>query len=276
MQSEFSFGDAIVRVPPPAFPAGAAAFEHQRANGVGMLLPMPASSSSGTSNDPNLNGAFLPAATAYKVWPCAHRLAEWLYDATKRGLLQLPSGTVIELGAGCGLCGLAMSKAGAQKVVLSELPENVPRLQELIAINAAQASCYTCGLDWTQPLPPAIAATRWDAIIAADCVFWPSLFKPLLSTIDALMRSGGGGGLSVGVPPPRVFLAMTDRLGRAQEFATIAREAGWELVALTSPAPAGSDLQSKGNSGNKAPPPGSLEAMRREACELYEMVRRGQ
>ena len=62
--------------------------------------------------------------------------------------------------------------------------------------------------------------------VAADAVFWPALFAPLLDTIDALSRCGRDGvGAGVGT---RVLLASTDR-GRAAAFAAAAAAAGWTL-----------------------------------------------
>ena len=248
----FSFGGSTIHMPPPSYPAGAAAYEHQRAMGVDVLQPTAAASAH--HQHLGLNAAFLPAATAFRVWPCAKELGEWLHESPAAP--KLSGLSVLELGAGCGLAGFAASLAGAASVCLTELPENVPRLHELIASNA-RASVSAVALDWTQPLPPAIAATRWDVILASDLVFWPGLFEPLLRTIAGLHAAAA----ARGEPPPRAFLAMTDRLGRARQFAAAAREAGWVLDAL----------QPCTATGARAPPAQSLEALRREACELYEL-----
>ena len=63
--------------------------------------------------------------------------------------------------------------------------------------------------------------------VAADAVFWPALFAPLLDTIDALSRCGRDG-VGAGVGGTRVRLASTDR-GRAAAFAAAAAAAGWTL-----------------------------------------------
>ena len=63
--------------------------------------------------------------------------------------------------------------------------------------------------------------------VAADAVFWPALFAPLLDTIDALSRCGRDG-VGAGVGGTRVLLASTDR-GRAAGFAAAAAAAGWTL-----------------------------------------------
>ena len=253
--STFSFGGRTIHVPPPAYPAGAAAFEHQRAMGLDVLQPIRAAASADDQiRSMGLNAAFLPAATAFRVWPCAKALGEWLHESPAAP--KLIGLSVLELGAGCGLAGFAASLAGAAAVCLTELPENLPRLRELIAANACSVVSAE-PLDWTQPLPPSIAAKRWDVILASDCVFWPGLFEPLLRTLAGLHAAAR----ARAEPPPRAFLSMTDRLGRARQFAAAARERGWVLDELQPCQPAGS----------RAPPAHSLEALRREACELYEL-----
>jgi len=261
MQGCFRFGNRTVFVPPPEYPPGAAAFEHQRALGISVLPPtlapptcfaMTGSSTltvaAPTPQPAGLNTAFMPAMTAYKVWPCSQRLGEWLHS---HHAPPLAGKAILELGAGCGLAGFAAWLAGAAHVCLTDLDENLPRLQQLVNLNAATPHVTVTSLDWTVSLPHKIATTAWDMVICADCIFWPVLFEPFLSTINALCVAHKS--------PPRVFLAMTDRLGRAQEFAAVARAAGWLLIALEEDA--------------RPLPAHSLEVMKREACELFELVR---
>lgn len=254
MQSTFAFGSHSIHVPPPPYPPGAAAFEHQRSMGIDVLQPNAAADAASSG----LNAAFMPGMTAYKVWPCSQQLGEWLHcnDAPSLG-----GCNVIELGAGCGLSGFAARLAGASNVCLSDLEENLPRLRELVALNKASAVSVHA-LDWTAALPPALASTRWDVILAADCVFWPALFEPLLQSIAALSAAGGA---PADGRRPRAFLAMTDRLGRIQQFAAVAREAGYVLSRLKS--------ASEAAAATRPLPANSLDAMRRDACELYELVR---
>ena len=61
-----------------------------------------------------------------------------------------------------------------------------------IALNGAGDVVRAAALDWTQPLPEAISAHAWDVVLAADCVFWPELFEPLLSTMGALVAAADG------------------------------------------------------------------------------------
>ena len=258
--AEFRFGGAgVVCVPEPAYPAGAAAFEHQRSLGIGLLQPAKALAPGVNASAGGLNAAFMPAMTAHRVWPCSQRLGQWLHT---RAAPPLTDCSVLELGAGCGLAGLAAWLAGAKAVCVTDLEENLPRLREVVALNHATHAVSVTSLDWTSPtLPPAIAATRWHAVLAADCVFWPALFEPLLATLSALRAADGTG-------CPRFFFAITDRLGRMQQFEQIAHDAGWTLLPLQMADDVGAASDSE-----RPLPPNSLEAMRRDSCELFELMK---
>ena len=252
MQSEFTFRGHTICIPPPAYPPGAAAFEHQRAMGIDQLQPSRSDARGKVSE--GVNAAFLPSATAYKVWPCAQALAEWLHaspDAPK-----LDGRNVLELGAGCGLAGLSAWCGGATHVCLTDLPENLERLRDVVKQNKATANITVTALDWTQELlPQPVTTTNWDVILAADCVFWPGLFAPLLATLGGLhMQSNSR------INPCRIILCLTDRLGRGRQFLDQASDAGWIIRPLCT------HEQPKGLQA------GSLEMMRRESCLLYEFI----
>lgn len=234
MQSsaEFTFSGRVVRIPLSS-PVAAQTPQHF----------------AGSSS--RLNPAFLPGATAHRVWPCSKVVAEWLHSATAP---PLANSSVIELGAGCGLAGLAAHLAGATHVCLTDLAENLPRLEQIVSTNGCSTQAvWTEALDWTQPLPPTLQRRRWEFVLVCDCVFWPPLFEPLLATIASLSSNDAH---------TRVILAMVDRISRAQQFAAVARAAGWELVSLPR-----QDTQRGGASP-------TLAAMQREACELCELRRR--
>lgn len=198
-----------------------------------------------------------PAATAARPWPCATLLAEHLTHTAST----IAGRSVIELGSGVGAAALAAASAGARHICLTDLPENLPQLHQAAAqhhadagasvTSMANAKVSVLALDWTAPLPASVAAERFDLILCADCVFWPELFSPLLSTLGALCTDG----------QQRVLLAAMDRQGRARAFVDAASAAGWVTTRLDWPSP------------RRALREGSLEALRREQCHLYEMRR---
>lgn len=179
------------------------------------------------------------AATALRLWPCARALASALHTVqfTLEGL------NVLELGAGCGLPGLAAWEAGAARVLLTDLVEHMDGLKDVINANEAPMHMVsTAPLDWTQPLPEAIRTTRWDVVLAADCVFWPHLFDPLLSTIASILSSAAGDDegrqatATVSANYQRcALLCVEQRLGRDAEFELFARQRGWTVTERSLP-----------------------------------------
>ena len=122
---------------------------------------------------------------------------------------------VVELGAGAGLAGLACAVNGAARVVLTDLAENLPLLQRNAARNGLDVS--VAPFDW---LTPTTLGERFDVVLAADCVFWPELFEPLLNAIQAVARPDG-----------TVLIAVTHRLGRTDAFLEKLRRRGWTASA---------------------------------------------
>jgi predicted nicotinamide N-methyase len=147
-----------------------------------------------------------------EVWPGAAALAQSLapggvFAGAVRGK------RVLELGAGGGLPGLVCAAAGAASVVLSDLPEALPRLRRGVRQNNL-ANVVVKALDWRSgvchPLfadygvegrvvaylgdgLPSVSrswdAKRWldakpfDVVICCDGVYRESLAAPLLTTL---------------------------------------------------------------------------------------------
>ena len=100
---------------------------------------------------------------------------------------------VLELGAGVGLVGLTAAALGGQYVILTDLPDVLPVLQENVARNESiidpdRICCVA--LDWfdPHPLPAPPNHSCWDVILLADCVWTLDLVAPLLKTIEALLH----------------------------------------------------------------------------------------
>jgi predicted nicotinamide N-methyase len=144
--------------------------------------------------------------------------------------------TVIELGAGVGQCGIALAKAGAARVVMTDLPHIVPLAEENARLNGFTSSpssslaCvpYTWGDD-AAPVLEALrrggeGATQWpDLVVAADCLYEPRVYPVLLQAIG-----------SVSGPHTRVVLChrlrVYDEKG-FEEAAAAEAGGGWEVRA---------------------------------------------
>ena len=90
----------------------------------------------------SVTGDVEPAYTASRVWPASAELARHVADVVR-------GKRVVELGAGAGLAGLACKVLGAARVVLTDLPENLPLLQRNAARNGLDVS--VAAFDWNAP-----------------------------------------------------------------------------------------------------------------------------
>ena len=203
-----------------AIPPGAALYVQQRESGITLLSPSGAQGNTDDGDGLSSTGWSVrshASSTAQCVWPCSRTLATALLDAPR--IADCHGLAVLELGAGCGVPGLAAWRAGATAVWLTELPENVARLREITQRHGSPASVRVEALDWTQPLPQAIAQTRFDLVLGADLIFWPSLFDALLSVLEALRDA------------PRILLATSSSnwLAQGSDFELRAVSRGWKL-----------------------------------------------
>jgi predicted nicotinamide N-methyase len=146
--------------------------------------------------------------TASCVWDGATLLARFL-ERNVVARTWIRNRRVLELGAGCGLAGIAAGVLGATSVVLTDLACHLPLLRQNVAENSPawkSKGCkrmVCCECDWTRP-PPHFTAddgtvvdSTFDVILVADCVWMEHLVDPLLNTIDqfatrSIGRTDGG------------------------------------------------------------------------------------
>lgn len=146
-----------------------------------------------------------PSFTASRVWPAAFELATAVAEADVAGK------RAIELGAGAGLAGLAAAAAGAD-VTLTDLPENLDLLRRNAAANGLDAG--VAALDWRDAAAAGLG--RFDVVLAADAVFWPVLFDPLLDAMAACAAENA-----------TILLAVAHRLDRTELFFERLLDRGW-------------------------------------------------
>ncbi|CAI5446973.1 unnamed protein product [Caenorhabditis angaria] len=89
--------------------------------------------------------------------------------------------TVLELGSGTGICGIALAALGAQKVIASDLENQINLLNRNIKANNL-SNIESRALDWTKDAPP----RNLDLLLAVDCIYYLSSIFPL---IDFLKNS---------------------------------------------------------------------------------------
>ena len=155
--------------------------------------------------DPSLTLSVLATPSrgiAFQLWPAALLLCRYLDSPPMRALLATGA-TVIELGAGCGLAGMLAAALGG-RVTVTDLPHVTDHLLHNIRCNshtftAAAPSASSCPsflhaasggsiavapLAWGEPVPSSLSPP--SLLLLSDCVYWESLFDPLLSTLSAL------------------------------------------------------------------------------------------
>lgn len=164
------------------------------------LLPAPAPPLTLSLHEPSLTGDNL----GFKTWGAAYVLATHLPAIARAHLAHLPpSPSVLELGAGTGLAGLAAAAACRGSLLLTDLPAIVPNLALNASANAAAVAARGGGrvsaevLDWACVEPGAHAA---DVVVAVDPLYAPEHPALLARAIDACASRGGGGRVVVGFP----------------------------------------------------------------------------
>lgn len=117
------------------------------------------------------------------LWPSAIHLADYLLANP-----QVVSGkTVLEIGCGSGLSGLAAGLAGASEVIMTDyLPDALEFAAEMWRINLDHEPS-TALLDWRNPDP----SMKRSVILAADVAYEARNFAPLIATFKTLLPPDG-------------------------------------------------------------------------------------
>jgi len=181
-------------------------------------LEVPLDCLSAASTDFDLTGQI--------VWPVSRLVAQYL--ACGPGVAAALRGArVLELGAGCGLCGVAAAALGAAEVVLTD---NEPEVLVVLEKNARRTpagggALRVAEFNWGDGAAAAALGT-FPVLLGADVIYWSHCVPDLFASASALLAPGG------------VFiLGFTNRRNGLREAAeAAARAAGlvWEVVDLRS------------------------------------------
>eukprot|EP01063_Lacrimia_lanifica_P035888 TRINITY_DN6964_c0_g1_i1.p3 TRINITY_DN6964_c0_g1~~TRINITY_DN6964_c0_g1_i1.p3 ORF type:complete len:217 (+),score=84.63 TRINITY_DN6964_c0_g1_i1:2173-2823(+) len=123
-------------------------------------------------------------ATARWVWDAATPFAKWVCKYPER----VKGKTAVEIGAGTGLVGIAAAKVGAKRVVLTDLPTELPLLRENVELNGMGESMEVQVCSWGDDEHLA-ALGQPDVVLVSDCLYGRESDLPaelLFKTLQAL------------------------------------------------------------------------------------------
>lgn len=156
---------------------------------------------------------------SFQLWPAATGMCRYLENAYGANQTLLRGVRVLELGAGTGMAGVMAARLGAY-VTLSDLPHVLPNLQRNVDLNLAEVEA--CGgslavqpLRWGVEEDVTLFSTSPpDLILASDCVYYDTLFEPLMQTLKWLC----GAEKLAGMGSPVVLLAHLRRWKKDGQF----------------------------------------------------------
>ena len=105
-----------------------------------------------------------------KVWPASLALAHVLNARESKGSL-------LEIGAGCGVVGLAAAACGYQRVVISDINEDALLFARINVLqNNLADRVQVVRLDIKDPEPP----TGFDLVVASEILYLEDLYRPII------------------------------------------------------------------------------------------------
>lgn len=123
--------------------------------------------------------------TGLSIWSAALVLARWTKEMTWK------DSTVCELGAGCGVPGLAVavSNPAPKMVYLTDLnPRTVENLEYNISLNKAKNSSASI-MDWCDK--STWPQEKLDFVIGSDLIYQKALVPLLVDVVTGLLKQGG-------------------------------------------------------------------------------------
>ncbi|OQN99019.1 hypothetical protein B0A48_14880 [Cryoendolithus antarcticus] len=141
----------------------------------------------GLLNPPLLLHEDLAQGCGGQLWPAGMMLASYLLR--KRGNEIRAAESIVELGAGGGLVGLAVA-LGLKPACPIHLTDQLPMLSLMrrnITLNPSLTTPVIPSIcDWGSPVPSSLPAHS-DILLAADCVYFEPAFPLLLQTLRDLI-----------------------------------------------------------------------------------------
>lgn len=129
---------------------------------------------------------------AWRIWPGAHVLLDWLEEKGK-DWLQEPCHCV-EIGAGVGLVGVVCAGLGVSRVTLTDLPEELDALRRSVGSNLAAVQNRLSVMPLSFGCEEEIAAVVNSVpknfklvVLGSELIYWESLFLPIAQTLALML-----------------------------------------------------------------------------------------
>ncbi|KAF2280584.1 uncharacterized protein EI97DRAFT_428674 [Westerdykella ornata] len=120
-----------------------------------------------------------------QLWPAGMVLSKYMLSKKSEDIADK---TVVELGAGGGLVGLALALSTSLKQPL-HITDQLPMYDLMvrnIALNSLSSTVHASIYDWGTP-PPSNIPSHPDIVLAADCVYFEPAFPLLQQTLKDLI-----------------------------------------------------------------------------------------
>ncbi|RAH74674.1 uncharacterized protein BO66DRAFT_388149 [Aspergillus aculeatinus CBS 121060] len=121
-----------------------------------------------------------------QLWPAGMVLAKYLL---RQHRFSLANKSIIELGSGGGLVGLAIARGcqiGPSPVFITDQAPMLSLMETNIKLNNLSDLVTANILNWGEPIPDSIPQ-KPTIILAADCVYFEPAFPLLISTLKDLL-----------------------------------------------------------------------------------------
>lgn len=180
------------------------------------------------------------------VWLCALVLVAFVEKSLFRERSEGPKGLrILELGAGCGVPGIALAQLGAE-VVLTDVADLCPLLQSHAEANvdgclrpSVIPLSFGSSLDLQRLFNLPQASEGFDLIVGSDIGYAAGVHSELFDTLDALLafqRSApedGTSGSKVTIKRnSRIVFVLPQRPDEFEAFSAFAEGRGWALEIL--------------------------------------------
>lgn len=130
------------------------------------------------------------------VWDAAAVLADSMRQESLFPASFWDGKVVLEVGSGCGVCGIAAAKLGAREVLLTDYAQLLPLLSRNAALNGVEGRCRALPLEWGRHGLQAFeracggALPHVDVIVGSDVTTFIQSLGELAETVDALCAAG--------------------------------------------------------------------------------------